>query len=331
MTDEGFVAHRLEEFPGTDEVLYHIDVRTRLDVEVTGIEETADIQTWDEFIGFVFRICSRPLTVQVEVIALRRLQIPLLEGLSVPGAIALCDIHVIHVDGHPNVGSSISDLVIHVFVDQKIVGLRVAILDIIHTGLTDTGEVELHIIIFKVRPPGLDLTREDFLLRTVVLDAVEVCIRLRDVLLVEFDHGHLRLLGGITHLTETDVRLTDPTRDSMRLNGPGHHLTGLAFRQHTAQHEPSILGQHTAIIEFQLCVTADTYHALRVIGCHDNLMTCLQRQRIDEAVCTTIIVGLEALELTGLLTVRTGDSLTCSITREAVQTTIHREGLQPVT
>ena len=171
------------------------------------------------------------------------------------------------------------------FVDQKIVGLRVAILDIIHTRFTDTGEIELHIVIFEIGSPWFDLTREDFLLRTVVLDAVEVCIRLRDVLLVEFD----------------------------------------------PQHEPSILGQHTAIIEFQLCVTADTYHALRVIGCHDNLMTCLQRQRIDEAVCTTIIVGLEALELTGLLTVRTGDSLTCSITREAVQTTIHREGLQPVT
>ena len=331
LTDEGLVAHRLEELPGTDEVLYHTDIRTRLDVEVTSIEETAYIQSWDEFIGFIFRICSRPLTMQVEVVALWCLQITLLEGLTMPGTIALGDVHVIHVDGHPYVGGGIGDLVIHVFIDQEVVGLRVAILDVIHTRLTDTGEVELHIVIFEIGPPWLDLTREDFLFRTVVLDAVEGSIRLRGVLLVEFDHGHLWLFGGIAHLTETDIRFTDPSWDGMRLNGPGQHLTRLTLRQYTAQHEPAILSQHTSIEELQLRVTADAHHTLRVIGSHDDLMTCLQRQGIDEAVCTTIIVCLETLELTGLLTVRTGNGLTRGITRETVQTTIHREGLQPVT
>ena len=71
LTDEGLITQGFEEFPGTDKVLYHTDVRTRLDVEITGIEEAADIQSWDEFVRLVFRISSRPLAVQVEMVALR--------------------------------------------------------------------------------------------------------------------------------------------------------------------------------------------------------------------------------------------------------------------
>ena len=77
--------------------------------------------------------------MQVEVVARRSLQIPLLEGLAVPGAIALVDIHVVHVDGHPYVGGGIGDLVVDVAVDEEVVGAGVAILNVVDAGL-DKGK-----------------------------------------------------------------------------------------------------------------------------------------------------------------------------------------------
>ena len=117
----------------------------------------------------------------------------------------------------------------------------------------------------------------------------------------------------------------------MRLNSPGDHLTRLSLRQDTAQHKPAVLRQHSAIIEFQLCIVAtDADHTFRRVCGHDDCVTCLQRQGIDETVCTTIIVGLETLELTGLLCIWTSNGLTGGITWETVQPTIHREGLEPI-
>ena len=63
LTHEGLVALRLEQFPCTDEVLYHIDIRTRLDVKVTCIKETTDIQSRNQFIRLVLGI--RGLTLSV--------------------------------------------------------------------------------------------------------------------------------------------------------------------------------------------------------------------------------------------------------------------------
>ena len=70
LTDKRLVALRLKNFPCADEVLHHVDVRACLDVEVTGIEESADVQAGNQFIRFVLRIGVRALTVQVEVVAL---------------------------------------------------------------------------------------------------------------------------------------------------------------------------------------------------------------------------------------------------------------------
>ena len=59
-------------------------------------------------------------------------------------------------------------------------------------------------------------------------------------------------------------------------------------------------------------------------------MTYLQGQRINETVSTTIVVGLEALELSGLLAVRSRDGLTGCIAWETIQASVHQEGLQPI-
>ena len=56
LTDEGLVALGLEQLPCADEVLYHTDIGTCLDVEIASIEETADVQPWDELIGLVLRV-----------------------------------------------------------------------------------------------------------------------------------------------------------------------------------------------------------------------------------------------------------------------------------
>ena len=331
LAHESLVALGLEEFPCTDEVLHHVDVRARLDVEVAGIEVATDVQTRDKLEGFVFRIRRSPLTMQVEVVALRRLQVALLKGFAMPGAIALGDVHVVHVDRHPHVGGGIGYLVVDMGIDQEIVGLRIAILDVIHTRFLHLREVELHIIIFKIGSPFLDSTLEGLLRRTVGLDAHQRGRGLHTVVLVEFDHSHLRLLGDIADLREADIGLADPIGDGMRLHRPGDHLTRLSLRQHAAQHEPAVLGEHTSVVELQLgIIAADADHARGVVGSHHQLMARLQGQRIHKTVGTTVVIGLEALELSGFLAIRTGDGLTGGITGESVQATIHQEGLQPI-
>ena len=331
LADEGLVAQRLEELPGADEVLHHIDIGACLDVEVAGIEESADVQPGNQFEGLVFRVSCGTLAVQVEVVALRCLQIAFLEGLAVPGAITLGDVHVVHVDGHPHVGGGIGDLVVHMRIDEEVVGLGVAILDVIDTWLLDAREVELHIIIFKVGSPGLDVACEGYLRRTVVLDTHELCCSLYLVLLVELDDGHLGLLGGIAYLRDADIRFTDPARDGIGLYGPGNHLTRLSLRQYTAQHVPAVLGEHTTVVEFQFgIVAADADHPLRGVAGHHDAMACLHRTGIHETVCTSVVVGLETLELTGLFAIGAGDGLTGGIARQASQASVHREGLVPV-
>ena len=104
----------------------------------------------------------------------------------------------------------------------------------------------------------------------------------------------------------------------MRLHCPCDDLAGLAFRKHTAQHKPSVLCQHTSIVESQLTVlTADANHAFGSIGSQNEAMACLNGQRVNKAVSATIIVSLEAFELTGLLTVGTSHRLTGCITRQS--------------
>ena len=92
------------------------------------------------------------------MIALRGLQIAFLERLAMPGTIALVNVHVVHVDGHPYIGGGIGYLIVHMGIDQEIVGTGVAILDVIHTWLAHRREIELYIIIFIIRAPVADGT-----------------------------------------------------------------------------------------------------------------------------------------------------------------------------
>ena len=200
LTDEGLVALRLEEFPSADEVLHHVDVRARLDVKIACIEESSDVQTRNQLVRLVFRLCLSPLSVQIEVVALRRLQITFLERLTMPGAIAFVHVHVVHVDGHPDIRSGIRNLVIHMFVDDEVVGFGLSVLDVIYTRLFHLREVKLHIVIFEVRPPILDGTLKDLCLRAVRIDAHQRGRSLWLIFLVEFYHCHLRLIRHITHL-----------------------------------------------------------------------------------------------------------------------------------
>ena len=75
--------------------------------------------------------------MQVEVVTLGCLQIALFERFSMPGTIAFSDVHVVHVDGHPDVGGGISNLVVDMFVDEEIVSLGMAILDVVDARFAD--------------------------------------------------------------------------------------------------------------------------------------------------------------------------------------------------
>ena len=54
-----------------------------------------------------------------------------------PGAIAFSDVHVVHVDGHPDVGGGISNFIVDMFVDEEIVSLGIAILDVVDARFAD--------------------------------------------------------------------------------------------------------------------------------------------------------------------------------------------------
>ena len=60
-TDKGLITLRLKEFPCTNQILYYVDIRTSFDIKVTGIKETANIQSRDKFQGLVFSIGSLTL------------------------------------------------------------------------------------------------------------------------------------------------------------------------------------------------------------------------------------------------------------------------------
>ena len=83
------------------------------------------------------------------------MQITFLERLAMPHTIAFVDCHVIHVDRNPHVGRGISDLVIDIFIDDEVIGLGITILDVIDARLSDSREVEMHIIVFIISTPFL--------------------------------------------------------------------------------------------------------------------------------------------------------------------------------
>ena len=76
--------------------------------------------------------------MKVEVIAWRCLKIALLERLSMPDSIALINGHVVHVDRHPHIGRSVCYLIIYAVINNKVTRLRITILNVIHTRLSNT-------------------------------------------------------------------------------------------------------------------------------------------------------------------------------------------------
>ena len=59
-------------------------------------------------------------------------------------------------------------------------------------------------------------------------------------------------------------------------------------------------------------------------------MACSERLWIDKLASASIVVGLEALELSWFLAVRFGSRFAGSIARQAVDLAIHDESLLPI-
>ena len=83
----------------------------------------------------------------------RRLEISFFERFTVPNAIAFVDSHMIHVDRNPDITGGVCDMVVYILIDNKIVGLYIAIAQEIDTRLLDRSELKLRILIFKVVTP----------------------------------------------------------------------------------------------------------------------------------------------------------------------------------
>ena len=254
--NEGLVAIAGELLPDAYKVLHHVDVRTCLDVEVTCIKVSSHIESRNELQGLILRVGGRSLRMEVEMVARRSLQIAFLERLAVPDAIAFVHGNVVHVDGNPHVGGGIGDLVIDAFIDEEVARLGVTVFDEVDAWLFDFREVELHIFIFKVVAPKRCLSAEGCLDGAIGLDAADRSLVANLVPLVKFYHGHLWLVGQVAHLAEADVRFAYPSRDSVRLDTPTHHLARLAGRQYTLEHVPAVLREHAAIVKVEFRILA---------------------------------------------------------------------------
>ncbi len=154
------VTHRLEELPDRHKVLHYTNIRASLNIKVSSIEVSTYIKARNKFKSLVLGIRGRSLGVKIEVIrVLRSLKISLLERLTMPYAVSFVHEHVIHVNRHPYIGSSIRNLIVYSSINDEVVGLHITILKIVHTWLTKAGEVKLGIIILVVRSPHCHLSR----------------------------------------------------------------------------------------------------------------------------------------------------------------------------
>ena len=97
------------------------------------------------------------------------------------------------------------------------------------------------------------------------------------------------------------------------------------------QHEPSVLRQHSSVVEFQLgIVAANADEPLGRVGGQRDAMAFLDGQRINETVCAAVVVGLEPLKLPRFLAVGAGNGLTGGITGQTAQAPVDCVSLQPI-
>src|SRR5690625_5242647 len=276
---ERLVAHRAEGLPRLHKILHDADVRTRLDVKVAGIEEPADVQSGNQLERFVLRVGCRTLPVKVEVVRVgRRLPVTFPERLAVPDAIPLPHEHVVHMDGNPYVARGIGDGVIYIIIDDEVVGLMIAVLDVVDARRVDRREVEPHVVILKVVAPGIDVASEYFGRRSVFVHSMDRCRLERYIVPVEFDDRNLRLLRNIANLRQANVRLSDPVVDGMRLDRPCKHLTGPSGRQNAAYHVPAVLREDAAVEQHELTIVrGDPYHTFRILRCQRQVATGFER------------------------------------------------------
>ena len=335
LAHEGFIAVVVEEFPGHDQTVEHIRGGADFDVEVAGVEEAAHIQAGDQLIGFVGGAVGLdrgflPLEMAVEVVARRSLHVAFLEGFAVPDAVRLVDRHMVHVDGEPHVAGGVGDLVVDGIVDDEVSGLVIAVLDVVDAGLLHLAEIKSHVVVLVEIAPFLDLAGVCQRLVAVFADLPEFGGLKRLVVLVKFDHGHLRLIGDISHLGITDIRFADPAGNGIRFDDPGHHLAGLVGGQLRAQRVPAVLSDDTSVEQLHVDIGRDLDHAFGLIRRDHEGLARFERQRIDELARVAVIVGAESLVLSGLLFVRQDLGLADRVTREPVDSAVRDIGLAPV-
>ncbi len=172
--DKSLIARWFEILPCVNEVLDHADIRSCLDVKITGVEETADVQPRDQLQRLVLRIGGGALPVQIEVVGIGRcLPVSLLEGFTVPHPVGLVHVHVIHMYRNPYIAGGIGNLVVYILFNDKVIGDAVAVTDIVNTGGVDRGKIELHIVVLEIIAPGSDLTGEYLCRITIVANLVD--------------------------------------------------------------------------------------------------------------------------------------------------------------
>ena len=78
----------------------------------------------------------------------------------VPNAIGFPDEHVIHLHGEPDIKRRVPDIVVHLSSNRERIGLLVAIFYEIQAAVFHRSEIECHIIVPEIFPPGLHFACE---------------------------------------------------------------------------------------------------------------------------------------------------------------------------
>ena len=332
LADKGLVPLRMELLPQADQILDHADVRAGLDIEIPGIEIAAYIQARDEFQRLVLGIGRRPLAVLVEVVGVRRsLEVALFERLAMPEPVAFIDCHMVHVHRDPDIACRYGNPVIDRRIDDEIISLYIPVAQVIDSAFLNRGEIESGIVVFEIGAPFLDRTGEDLADGPVGFHLPDGSLRPDLVLLVQFDDGHLGLVGHIAHLGETHIGLADPSFHGIRFDGPGHDLARLPRRQEAPDDHPAILGQHPSVIELeQRVLRSNLDHPLRRIRRQEQFVASLQRKRLDEHPGSPVVIGPVPMELQDFLFVRTKLGVADRIPGNPVRPVVHQVRLAPI-
>src|SRR5690554_2896390 len=151
----------------------------------------------------------------------RRLTVSFLKWLPVPYPVSFLHIHVIHVNGNPYIACSIGNVIVNTVANNKIIGFKIAILNVVDTWRVHRREIKLYIVVFEIIAPRLNAAGKNLTGFTICIQLKQGGFGKRFILLVELNNRHFGLSRKIADLREANIWFPYPTIDGIGFNSPG--------------------------------------------------------------------------------------------------------------